>query len=74
MADNGDLQAGGQGFESPKLHQAKHLDPDHGPGARAIGPFSPALRPSRRLAGMSSLPQARDASTEQANSGQSWSA
>jgi hypothetical protein len=32
------LQAGGQGFESPKLHfyQAKHPDPDHGRGARAI--------------------------------------
>jgi hypothetical protein len=23
-AGHGDLQAGGQGFESPKLHQAKH--------------------------------------------------
>lgn len=31
-ADNGDLQAGDQGFESPKLHLGKHPDPDHGPG------------------------------------------
>jgi hypothetical protein len=32
------LQAGGQGFESPKLHsyQAKHPTSDHDRGARAI--------------------------------------